>query len=71
MGYRKVMFVTASMIPDIALTPFEVLNLILTAEVPHLEIWDEKQQIQLEKEIRKGLTPVQNEFIETERRKIF
>ena len=62
---------TASMIPDIALTPFEVLNLILTAEVPHLEIWDEKQQIQLEKEIRKGLTPVQNEFIETERRKIF
>ena len=38
-GYRKKMTLTANMIPDIMYTPFEILNLIVTVEVPHIEIW--------------------------------
>ena len=44
-GYRKKIAVTANMIPDIMYTPFEILNLIITVEVPHIEIW-EKDQIE-------------------------
>ena len=37
------MTLTANMIPDIMYTPFEILNLIVTVEVPHIEIWEQEQ----------------------------
>ena len=35
-GYRVNTSVKANIIPDIMYTPFEILNLIVTVEVPHI-----------------------------------
>ena len=59
------MFVKASMIPNIMYTPFEILNLIVSVEVPNIEIWNEEKKTAFEEEIKRNLGARENAFIES------
>ena len=70
LAYRMMLSVETSMIPNVMMTPFEVLNLILTVEVPHIWIWDEQNKQRFEELIKRSLTKKQREYVEKQQEEI-